>query len=88
MTSYTKDKETHGLYDQENLDRDQSKWDIEEQVQFQFRNPMGPFNQALNIPKPDANTKCKLWNFYSLNLSLSIPNFISNEARYHTLFLV
>ena len=26
--------------------------DIEEQGQFQFRNPMGPFNVALNIPKP------------------------------------
>ena len=25
--------------------------DIEEQVQFQFRNPMGHFNLALNIPK-------------------------------------
>ena len=26
--------------------------DIEQQVQFQFRNPMGPFNLAPDIPKP------------------------------------
>ena len=32
--------------------------DIEEQVQFQFQNPMGPFKLALNIPKPIF--KCKI----------------------------
>ena len=60
--------------------------DIEEQVQFQ--NPMGLFNLALNILNQYSNTKYRLGNFFCLNLSLSIPNFISNEARYHILFLV